>query len=175
MTLEILDDYREENRQPLTPVDTTERIFSMFLEYVVFCFTFYLAISILNLPTNVEFFFIIVLFLSKDIIGGKSLFKRLSDVKIVHIKTHQTPHPIRLVLRNFTCILHIIEGIVTIISPQKRRIGDYLCQTMVVRDDIPKHKTSLKEDLNTTNWLHVFLGLLVSSIPATIIALEGTI
>jgi len=167
MALELLDDYTHEldkGELIFVPLTVGKRIASIGLEYLFCLMLTIFFIEPFNCSKDQEVFLIFLIVANKDIIGGKSLLKRLTNIKVININTGKAPNPIVSVLRIFTCILMIFEIFVLIISPQNRRIGDYLFKTIVVEDKNPKYKTSLKEDLKTTNWIMVLLALLISSV-----------
>lgn len=168
MALELLDDYTHEpeaERPLLVPVGIGKRIASMVFESMIIILPISTIDSIVKLEFEYIFFVLMMLLASKDIIGGKSLLKRLNGMKVVHIHTKKTPNPILLVLRNFTCLFTMVEVLALTISPQNRRIGDYLCRTIIVEDNNSKYKTSFQEDLDKTNWSMVFLALIIEGIP----------
>jgi len=73
-------------------------------------------------------------YLCKDIIGGQSLGKRVFSIKTVDYEDeNNTPSSVSLVLRNIFIFLWPIEIIVLVFSKEKRRLGDRIAGTKVVR------------------------------------------
>lgn len=70
--------------------------------------------------------------LNKDFLDGQSIVKRYFGYQIIDVKTRKPASAIQCVIRNFTLILNWIILIVAAIFP-RRRIGDALAETMLVR------------------------------------------
>jgi uncharacterized RDD family membrane protein YckC len=74
------------------------------------------------------------LYFCKDIIGGRSIAKRILGLQVVDNSTGKAASPFRCFLRNITCVLWPIEGIVALINTS-RRLGDRIAGTRLVRFD----------------------------------------
>jgi uncharacterized RDD family membrane protein YckC len=74
------------------------------------------------------------LYFCKDIIGGRSIAKRILGLQVVDNSTGKAASPFRCFLRNITCVLWPIEGIVALIDT-RRRLGDRIAGTRLVRFD----------------------------------------
>lgn len=71
------------------------------------------------------------IFFCKDCIQGRSIAKRLLNQQVVNKKTGQIANPLRCFVRDIFMIVWPIEGIATLISPQ-RRLGDIVAGTKVI-------------------------------------------
>lgn len=68
-------------------------------------------------------------FILKDIIGGRSIGKRVTKIKVVKKTGLKASWP-RLILRNITILIWPIEALLLLIG--KERIGDFIAETKVV-------------------------------------------
>lgn len=161
MSLELLDDFAEMDAvtPPMKPISLGNRIASMFFEYLFLAFLFFIISFIFGDGSDVSMLLIFTLFMNKDIINGKSIFKRLNKSKLIDIRTGEAPPPLRASFRNITCIFSLFEVFVAAVSPQNRRLGDYLCRTMIVEDYDAAFRTSLQEELKSTSWENVAITL----------------
>ena len=80
------------------------------------------------------FYFVFFAMLFKDIIGGRSIGKRLMHIRVIN---YYGKKPLRrnLILRNLTCCvlpLEIVEF--SLLSKKKQRLGDRWAKTQVVMD-----------------------------------------
>jgi len=64
--------------------------------------------------------------------GGQSLGKRLAKTAVVHVTTEQPCRYWQSCLRNLTMVLGVIDA-AFIAGKQRRRLGDYLGRTKVIR------------------------------------------
>ncbi|MFN5460349.1 MAG: RDD family protein, partial [Bacteroidota bacterium] len=74
------------------------------------------------------------LFYFKDGLSGKSLGKKIFNLKVVEINTLQTVSPLKSVFRNLITIFFPIEILFLLINSNKR-LGDYFCGTTVIKDE----------------------------------------
>jgi|SRR5580658_992930 uncharacterized RDD family membrane protein YckC len=74
------------------------------------------------------------LYFCKDIFNGRSIAKRILGLQVVNNSTGKVASPIRCFVRNITCVLWPIEGIVAIVNTS-RRLGDRLAGTRLVKFD----------------------------------------
>ncbi len=77
---------------------------------------------------NILIYFGILLFLNKDIVNGKSLFKRILKLQVISLTNEFSLK--QLIIRNITLLLLPIEVIFFIIF--KKRIGDLIGKTSVI-------------------------------------------
>ncbi|MEO9474084.1 MAG: RDD family protein [Cyclobacteriaceae bacterium] len=109
-----------------------------------------------------------VLFISKDIFQGHSVFKLSHGIQIVDSRTEQPVTELRTVIRNSTLILLFpIEFLVSAVSPQ-RRIGDLIAGTKLVSTD---NKQNAIERLRTFQLAELTKPKIISFVVATGIAL----
>jgi len=78
------------------------------------------------------------LYFNKDVFYGRSLAKRLLKLQIIDYKTQKIASPLKCLLRNFTALFLPIEVILILISP-KRRLGDLLAGTALIKFDSQKN------------------------------------
>jgi len=108
-----------------------------------------------------------VLFVSKDIFQGHSVFKLSHGIKIVDFRTEQPVCELRTVLRNSSLILLFpIEFLVAFVSPQ-RRIGDLIAGTKLISTD---DKQNPIERLRTFQLAELTKPKIISLLVATGIA-----
>lgn len=74
------------------------------------------------------------LYFCKDIIGGRSIGKRITKTQVVDNNTGQVASPLKCLVRNLFCVIWPIEVIVTLVNPE-RRIGDRVAGTKVALYD----------------------------------------
>jgi uncharacterized RDD family membrane protein YckC len=74
------------------------------------------------------------LYFCKDIINGRSIAKRILGLQVVNNASGKAASPFRCFLRNITCVLWPIEGIVALVNTS-RRLGDRIAGTKLVKFD----------------------------------------
>jgi uncharacterized RDD family membrane protein YckC len=74
------------------------------------------------------------LYFCKDIFNGRSIAKRILGLQVVNNSTGKVASPVRCFVRNITCVLWPIEGIVAIVNTS-RRLGDRIAGTKLVKFD----------------------------------------
>ena len=118
------------------------------LAFLIDCFVFAILFFFINLGFILEQYigtsimtksFIVVYLISllivlsgfilKDIIGGRSIGKRVTKIKVVKKTGLKASWP-RLILRNITILIWPIEALLLLIG--KERIGDFIAETKVV-------------------------------------------
>lgn len=97
---------------------------------------FYYGAKALDWPLEWAFIgWLMYLLICDGLPGGRSLGKRVTRSSVVHVDTEQPCTYWRSALRNFpTLVLGIID-IVFIVGKQRRRLGDYLAGTKVVKTE----------------------------------------
>lgn len=69
----------------------------------------------------------------KDIVHGASLGKRIVGVRVCDFERRgRMPSTLCLILRNLTLVVWFVEGIVFLVRPDRRRLGDIVARTEVV-------------------------------------------
>ena len=122
-------------------IDLFKRIRSMLIDFCIICVSsipFVLLIIIFKLDGNLifqtlSFSFLGSLFLCKDLINGKSIGKRIVNLRIVG-NLQSEVSPIRLILRNMFFFIWPVELIFCLINPEKK-LGDIVFGTKVVLDE----------------------------------------
>lgn len=111
-----------------------------------------------------------ILFISKDIFQGHSVFKLSHGIQIVDSRTEEPVTELRTVIRNSTLILLFpIEFLVAVVSPQ-RRIGDLIAGTKLVSTD---NKQNSIERIRTFQFAELSKPKIISLLVATGIALSS--
>src|SRR5579872_6053582 len=121
------------NQRESTPIDVGLRLGSMLLDQFFmtiiamvffipgFISTFSAAFNASHGQPNPDFMngpygyvgaFGFALYFCKDIIGGRSIAKRILGLQVVDNSTGKAASPFRCFLRNITCVLWPIEGFV---------------------------------------------------------------
>lgn len=108
---------------------------------------------------------------NKDFYSGQSVVHRLLGYQIVDNKTSQPADKLRCMIRNITAPLWIIEGVVTLFSPN-RRLGDIIAGTKIMDVDKRDPESIINEIYSTEyNGLTVLILVLPTLIMWTLIAL----
>ena len=120
------------------------RVLAFLLDCIVFAILFvfinmgfileqYIGTSIMTKSFIVVYLISLLIVLSgfilKDIIGGRSIGKRVTKIKVVKKTGLKASWP-RLILRNITILIWPIEALLLLIG--KERIGDFIAETKVV-------------------------------------------
>lgn len=71
------------------------------------------------------------MYLCKDIIGARSLGKRLLNLQIVSERDRKAASPARRVIRNVTLLIWPIELLIAMLNPS-RRLGDRLAVRLTI-------------------------------------------
>ena len=111
-----------------------------------------------------EFFLTLLfaMYVNKDIIGSKSILKRIFGQVVVDSKTFNSASEIKCIIRNIVIILWPLELTAVIFSPNKR-IGDYLAGTKVIRTKKNKFKV-LMNDLKKVSFWNWVVPVIISLI-----------
>jgi uncharacterized RDD family membrane protein YckC len=96
----------------------------------------YFAAKELGLPLQLAFLgFMSYVLLCDGLPGGQSLGKRLTRTAVVHAATGEPCRYWQSVLRNLAMMLGVIDA-VFLLGSQRRRLGDYMAGTKVVRLEV---------------------------------------
>ena len=108
---------------------------------------------------------------NKDFYSGQSVVHRLLGYQIVDNKTSKPADRLRCMLRNITAPLWMIEGIITLFSPN-RRLGDIIAGTRIMDVDKSDPELIIKEIHETKyNGLTVLTLILPTLIMWTLMTL----
>ena len=114
----------------------------MLLDHTIMCFIILPPLIIISLilisdqpfknhPIETGAFYLMILvYLNKDFVQGKSIAKRILGLKIVDRKTGQSASELRCFLRNMTVPIWPVEILTTLFS-KNRRIGDFIVNTRI--------------------------------------------
>lgn len=106
------------------------------------------------------FFLIVFIYLNKDFFKGKSPAKRILGYQVINLKTESPATELQCFVRNLTiCIAWPLEVVVGFTNP-KRRIGDFIANTKVVKSEKEKIK-SIWTDLKNSRLKINFIGILI--------------
>lgn len=140
----------------------TERLKSMLLDHFIICFTLLPPVIILELiglemvkwSGEIMFFSIFAIYINKDILGGRSVAKRILGQTIIDKKTEKPASELKCTIRNFTICFWIFEVIIVLFNPN-RKIGDLIAGTKTVRTEKEDIKNMLLDfqKANKVNWI----------------------
>jgi uncharacterized RDD family membrane protein YckC len=120
--------------QPLATIG--QRFTSQFVDDLValaFGVICYFAAESLGLPLELSVLgFAAYLFFCDGLPGGQSLGKHITKTAVVHVRTEEPCGFWRSLARNFSMLLGLIDALF-ILGKQRRRLGDYIAGTKVVR------------------------------------------
>ncbi|MBY0409065.1 MAG: RDD family protein [Burkholderiaceae bacterium] len=94
----------------------------------------YLGANAVNLPMELAFlaWFLYLLFCD-GLPGGQSIGKKFTKSSVVHVETGQPCGYMQSCVRNFCLLILGVIDCAFIIGKQRRRLGDFLAKTRVVR------------------------------------------
>ncbi len=97
-----------------------------------------------DMPNSVATAVMFCYFLFKDVVGGRSLGKRIVKISVHNASDYRLkPNIVQLIIRNFVLLLlHGIELFVVLFTPNHRRIGDYVTGTVVVEYSFSEQVTT---------------------------------
>jgi hypothetical protein len=143
---------------------TFRRLKSIFLDHIIMGIIFlgiplYFIVEFVDSKTIATLIFGVGLwcYLNKDIIGSRSVGKRLNNLVILSKDENMTIPVEKLFLRNVTVIIWPLEAVVLIVSGQ--RIGDFMLNTSVR----PLDEKVYNPDKQGVNFLWISCSVLVSS------------
>lgn len=94
----------------------------------------YFAADAAGLPLQLAFVaWFLYLLICDGLPGGQSIGKKFTRSAVVHAQTGQPCSYLQSVTRNFCLLVLGVFDAVFIIGKQRRRLGDYLAKTKVVR------------------------------------------
>ena len=113
--------------------------------------------------------------LNKDIASGMSAGKRTYGFKVVDNSTKQNASQMQCMLRNMTMLIWPLEVFIILISP-KRRIGDFIANTEVIKVENLDIETLYQDLISIENIsVKLIVTSLTISILMTSISIAGTI
>lgn len=120
------------------------RLLSLFGEHVtmtLLCAP--VAILLFPIQGNWGFYGLMVIYLNKDFLNGRSPLKRLLNTQVQN-QAGAPANKLQCFVRNITCFMWPLEVLLVVVSGRKR-LGDYIAGTQVV--DVPKNASSWRQDL----------------------------
>lgn len=149
----------------LPPVSKSTRLAEILFEgFVLFLWLY--AITYLTIPLLVTIASFTVI-CCKDILGGKSIIKRIQppNLKVVRYNSGKTPTPLRLMIRNIIGIfLFLFDILFVLLHPKNRRLVDLLVNTTVVIDQHPRTIAQELEAVSTIAFIQAITFYIVSVI-----------
>jgi uncharacterized RDD family membrane protein YckC len=127
-----------------------QRLASMILDHFIMCVATVAPLATVLAATGaledgepgagfqMAFLFVLLVYMGKDSIGGRSPAKRILKLRVIDNKTLQPASPGRCFVRNLFVCLWPVEVLVVLFSPG-RRIGDFVGGTRVVTEAYMKH------------------------------------
>ena len=121
-----------------TPLATIgDRFTAQFVDgLIAFAFgvAFYYLAKTRGWPLEITFLgWLMYLLLCDALPGGQSLGKKVTKSSVVHIKTEAPCRYWQSVVRNFPILVLGIFDVIFIVGKQRRRLGDYMARTKVVK------------------------------------------
>ncbi len=157
------------------------RISSMLIDHMILTLTLMVIVSLtlilfliftktgtiemgISMVEPLLFSIIIVLYTNKDFFNAKSPGKRILGYQVVDKKTNMPATELQCFIRNLTIlIIWPLEVLTTYINP-KRRIGDFIANTKVVKAEKEKLKSLLSDLKNKKLKLSFLLILFITVI-----------
>lgn len=131
------------------PISRKLRLFSMFSDHFIMCMICTLpAIFLFPVEAKWSFYFIMIPYLNKDFLLGRSPAKRMLGIQLQDA-TGAPANELRAFLRNVTAVVWPVEVLVIIAGSRRKRIGDYLAGTQVVVSTTITGTYSWRQDLKT--------------------------
>jgi len=114
----------------------------------------------LHLP-EISFYVLFFIFLNKDFYNGRSIGKRAMGFQVLSNVNGEPASPLQCLIRNMTIIIWPIEALFSAFS-RKRRIGDFLARTVLVRRDKVRSRTILTDIKGTKPTTQVILTIVIA-------------
>lgn len=127
------------------PISRKVRLLSMLGDHVILCLVCIPVLLLLPTGGKSEFYALLVPYLNKDFLQGRSPAKRLLGLQL-HEATGMPANELRAFLRNVTFLLWPVEGLLLALGSQKR-LGDYLAGTQVEVSTTATNTRSWYQDL----------------------------
>lgn len=150
------------------------RLGTMFLDHFIMCFIIVPPLILLSLIVKSEpfetnpietfaFQLMMLLYLNKDFVNGKSISKRILGLKVVDRKTGKSASDFKCFLRNMTIPVWPLEVFVSLFSPT-RRLGDLIANTELEISEKEQATSILndfkKQRLNRTSLWTLVVGII---------------
>jgi uncharacterized RDD family membrane protein YckC len=146
------------------------RISSMLLDHFIMCFIIVPPLIIVSLIFKSEpfekspietfaFYLMMLVYLNKDFVKGKSIAKRILGLKVIDRQTGEAANSFKCFLRNMTIPIWPLEVFISLFSPS-RRLGDLIANTRVEISEKEK-VTSILQDLKKTRFTLTTLWTLI--------------
>jgi uncharacterized RDD family membrane protein YckC len=135
----------------------------MLLDHVLLCLVCIPPLLLLPTVGKGGFYALLVPYLNKDFLQGRSPAKRLLGLHL-HETTGRPANELRAFLRNVTCLLWPVEVLLLALGSPKR-LGDYVAGTQVVKSTTTASTRSWYQDLVAYRVTpHTFYTLLATAL-----------
>ncbi len=149
------------------------RLGTMFLDHFIMCFIIVPPLIVMSLVVKSEpfeakpietfaFYLMMLVYLNKDFVNGKSISKRILGLRVVDRKTGASASELQCFLRNMTIPIWPLEVFVSLFSTD-RRLGDLIANTKVEVSE-KEQATSILQDLKKKRLTQISLWTLVVGI-----------
>jgi len=155
-------------------VTTGLRLGTMFLDHFIMCFIIVPPLIVMSLIVKSEtfetkpietfaFYVMMLVYLNKDFVNGRSISKRIIGLRVVDRKTGEPASDFKCFIRNMTIPIWPLEVFVSLFSPT-RRLGDLIANTKLETSE-KEQATTILQDLKkkkitkTTIWT-LFVGII---------------
>lgn len=149
------------------------RLGTMFLDHFIMCFIIVPPLILMSLIIKSEpfetkpietfaFCLMMLVYLNKDFVKGKSISKRILGLRVVDRQTGEAASDFKCFLRNMTIPIWPIEVFVSLFSPT-RRLGDLIANTKLKISE-KEQTTSILQDLKKKRFTQNSLWTLVAGI-----------
>ncbi|MCO6360470.1 RDD family protein [Roseivirga pacifica] len=149
------------------------RLGTMFLDHLIMCFIIVPPLILMILIVKSEpfdikpietfaFYIMMLVYLNKDFLNGKSISKRILGLRVIDLKTGESASDFKCFLRNMTIPIWPIEVFVSLFSPT-RRLGDVIANTKLEVSD-KEQAISILQDLKKKSLTQTSLWTLVVGI-----------
>lgn len=123
--------------------------------------TMFDSLSVMFIPMSIAMALAYVYFLCKDVIGGRSLGKRLQKLQLVRLDGSPVSYT-RMVVRNLFIVIWPIE-VIMYLANKGQRLGDLVCKTTVV--------PATDENKQAVDKQKVIISILITAVFSAFIAL----
>jgi len=146
------------------------RLGTMFLDHFIMCFIIVPPLIVMSLIVNLEpfetkpvetfaFYLMMLVYLNKDFVKGKSISKRILGLRVVDRKTGKSANDFQCLLRNITIPIWPLEVFVSLFSPS-RRLSDLIDNTKLEISE-KEQPTSIITDIKKKRLTQTSLWTLV--------------
>lgn len=119
---------------------------------------------------EVSTYLLLFIYLNKDFYHGRSIGKRAMGFQVLSNVDGEPASPVQCLIRNMTLVIWPVEALFSAFS-RKRRIGDLLARTVLVRRDKVRARTILADIKSTKPTPQVILTAVLALVYIAVIRL----